>query len=72
MRSLVLSLGAVMLLIPNSLSAQQHQIDWGSSAIFQKLITSDGRAITLAEFSVELGGFAAGFTPTQANTSETG
>lgn len=49
---------------------QTMQIDWGSSAVVDKIITSDGSAITLAEFSVELGAFTDGFVPTEGNVSE--
>lgn len=52
------------------LSGQQFQIDWGSSAINERIITSDGGAVTLAEFSIELGGFGNGFVPTQSNTDQ--
>lgn len=50
--------------------AQEVRIDWGSSAIVDKIITSDGSAISLAEFTVELGGFADGFVPTSSNVSQ--
>lgn len=35
-----------------------------------KIITSDGSAISLAEFTIELGGFAGGFIPTEANVEQ--
>ena len=49
---------------------QQHQIDWGTSAVTDKVITSSGTAITLAEFSIELGGFGGGFIPTASNVEQ--
>lgn len=50
--------------------SQQHQIDWGTSAATDKIITSDGSAITLSEFTIELGGFGGGFVPTAANVDQ--
>ena len=50
--------------------SQQHQIDWGTSAVTDKVITSDGSPISLADFTIELGGFGGGFVPTAANTDE--
>ncbi|MDP0491606.1 MAG: PEP-CTERM sorting domain-containing protein [Verrucomicrobiota bacterium JB023] len=49
---------------------QQLQIDWGTSAVNQKIITSDGFGISLNEFSIELGGFADGFIPTESNVDD--
>ena len=50
--------------------SQQHQIDWGTSAVTDKIIASDGTPITLAEFTIELGGFASGFSPSASNVEE--
>lgn len=52
------------------LFGQEFQIDWGSSAVNENLVTSSGGAITLSEFSIELGGFGNGFVPTQANVNQ--
>ncbi|MFC0018558.1 PEP-CTERM sorting domain-containing protein [Roseibacillus persicicus] len=46
------------------------QIDWGTSTVAQKIITSTGAPISQPEFSIELGAFALGFTPTASNYSE--
>ena len=50
----------------------QHplQIDWGSSAITDRIVTSDGSAINTSEFSIELGGFANGFVATVSNVDQ--
>lgn len=50
--------------------SQQHQIDWGTSAVTDIVITSDGSPITLTEFTIELGGFEGGFVPTTSNIGE--
>lgn len=65
-----LGLSLVCALAPGMVHAQQVQIDWGSAAIYQKMITSDGAVVSASEFSVELGGFSGGFVPTASNFDE--
>lgn len=52
------------------LTAQEFQIDWGTSAVNERIITSSGGAVSISEFSIELGGFGNGFVPTQANVGQ--
>jgi hypothetical protein len=61
---------SLLFLSSPAIFAQQHQIDWGTSAVTDKIITSDGSPISLAEFSIELGGFGGGFIPTAANVTD--
>ena len=62
----------ILILISSQVAvfSQQHQINWGSSAVTEKIITSDGSPITLAEFTIELGGFASGFSPSESNVEQ--
>ncbi|NNM28972.1 MAG: hypothetical protein HKO57_05585 [Akkermansiaceae bacterium] len=55
------------------------EIDWGTSFVLERVIQSDGSAITPYdgdatwgpnEFKIELGAFAVGFTPTVANLED--
>ena len=46
------------------------QIDWSTPLTLAPIVTSDGSALSLSEFSIELGGFANGFVPTSANIDE--
>ena len=46
------------------------QIDWTTSLVLAPIVTSNGSALSLSEFSIELGGFANGFVPTSANIDE--
>ena len=53
------------------ISGQTTQpIVWGTSFEFGSVIASDGSALTLDEFSFELGSFGLGFEPTASNTDE--
>lgn len=63
-------LGSFLWVFLGSVHAQDAQIDWGSSAVVDKIVTSDGSAISLAEFTVEIGGFANDFVPTASNVSQ--
>ncbi|MDP0490081.1 MAG: hypothetical protein Q7Q71_03395 [Verrucomicrobiota bacterium JB023] len=66
-----LTFAAILSLSAASASAQEAlRIEWGSSLVSEKIITSDGSAVTLDEFSFELGGFAGGFVPTAENINE--
>lgn len=56
-------------LAPISLYSQQQEIVWGSDLVFGNVITSDGSALLLADFSFELGTFD-GFVPTEDNTDQ--
>lgn len=59
-------------LIPSGLLAQQSplQIDWGTSTIADTIVDSNGDAISVDDYAIELGGFAAGFVPTAANIGD--
>ena len=46
------------------------QIDWSTSLVLAPIVTSNGSALSLSKFSIELGGFANGFVPTSANIDE--
>ena len=70
MKSLQL-LPPLLVAMSSGLFAQSPlQIDWVSNIGNQPIITSDGSAATLSEFSFELGGFANGFVPTSSNIDQ--
>lgn len=53
----------------SALGQSTQIIVWGSELKFGNVITSDGGAVTLDEFQIELGSFG-GFIPTSVNTGE--
>ncbi len=59
--------GFLIFLSFSQASKAQMGVDWGTSALGQSLIQSDGTPITLSDFSVELGTFTPWFTPTLSN-----
>ena len=51
------------------LHSQQQEIAWGTSFDFENVLTSDGSALLLSEFSIELGTFGI-FEPDATNLDE--
>ncbi|GHC42177.1 PEP-CTERM sorting domain-containing protein [Roseibacillus persicicus] len=70
MKTRYIALLFVAPILTKATRAQQLQIDWGTSVVNEKIITSNGSGVSLDEFSIELGGFASGFVPTEANVDD--
>ena len=65
------SLSTLLVATSSGLFGQSSlQIDWSTPLTLAPIVTSDGFALSLSEFSIELGGFANGFVPTSANIDE--